>query len=121
MKPAIYGVFDFVGLINNAGTLMCRSPMCQGSQIVPSMATQDNSSSVAIWLIAMTLSPYSAPQYSSRRVCIMMEYHLKERKREGGCGLSFQRWVCGLLVKVLLVGAVYDTFLVGCTTAIHSD
>lgn len=27
--------------------------------------------------------------------------------------------VCGLLVKVLLVGAVYDTFLVGCTTVIQ--
>lgn len=50
---------------------------------------------------------------------VMMEYHLgeKEGKEENGgrgCG------VCGLLVKVLLVGAVYDTLPVGCKAVIHS-
>lgn len=39
----------------------------------------------------------------------------KGRERMGmGCG------VCGFFVKVLLVGAVYDTLPVGCKAVIHS-
>lgn len=49
----------------------------------------------------------------------MTEYHLKEKKERLGGWLSVvtaETGVCGLLVKVLFVGAVYDTFLVGCTS-----
>lgn len=78
----------------------------------------------AAWLITMTLSTYSLPDYTSPCVCIMMEYHLKERgekKSEWVWVVIAETEVCGLLVKVLLVGAVYDTFLVGCTTVIQPD
>lgn len=46
---------------------------------------------------------------------VMMEYHPGE---EAGRGRG--RGMCGLLVKVVLVGAVYDTLPVGCKAAIHS-
>ena len=43
----------------------------------------------------------------------------RKRKEWGGGGggvVTVETGVCGLLVKVLFVGAVYDTFLVGCTS-----
>lgn len=46
---------------------------------------------------------------------VMMEYHPGEQEGRGrGCGM------CGLLGKVVLVGAVYDTLPVGGKAAIHS-
>ena len=43
----------------------------------------------------------------------------REKRREWEWVVIAETEVCGLLVKVLLVGAVYDTFLVGCTTVIQ--
>lgn len=43
----------------------------------------------------------------------------KTEKKRVGVGFIAETEVCGLLVKVLLVGTVYDTFLVGCTTVTY--
>lgn len=45
---------------------------------------------------------------------------LKERKNRQQRVVMPETGVCGLLVKFLSVGAVYDTFLVGCAAVIHS-
>lgn len=73
-------------------------------------------------LTAMTLPTSSGPHSPAPR-CVQHDGIASKERNEGGWV-----WVVisetrarGLLVKVLLVGAVYDTFLVGSATGSHSD
>lgn len=73
-------------------------------------------------LTAMTLPTSSGPHSPAPR-CVQHDGIASKERNEGGWV-----WVVisetrarGLLVKVSLVGAVYDTFLVGSATGSHSD
>lgn len=102
-------MFDVLALqMNNASPL---STSVKGLRWCCHVGAQ---TSVAIQVNGNDLVRFQCPT-----LFLMMEYHLGEKGREGrewgrGCG------VCGLPVKVLLVGSVYDTLPVGCKAVIHS-